>query len=72
MSIANELSSDVAVAVLAHEQGEPTIEPQELLGVILEVHTTLRHLTAQARAAGRAPQSSTGHSTTSEAAAGGH
>ncbi len=49
MSIANELSSDVAAAVLARENEEPAVEARKLLDLVKEVHTTLRHLTASAR-----------------------
>ncbi len=49
MSIANELSSDVAAAVLTRESDEPAVEARKLLDVVKEVHSTLRHLTAAAR-----------------------
>lgn len=48
MSIAHELSCDVAAAILAEgESGRP--EPAALTDVVLEVHTTLRRLTRESR-----------------------
>ena len=58
MSIANELSSDVAAAVLTRQSEAPTTESKELVGVIMEVHTTLRHLTVKARTGSRRAQGS--------------
>jgi len=54
MSIANELSCDVAAAVFASqaERSEPDIE--HLTQVILTLHTTLRQMTSEARARRRA------------------
>ena len=51
MSIAHELSCDVAAAMLAAREGEPdrSQSAPELTGVVLEVHTTLRRLTREAR-----------------------
>lgn len=49
MSIANELSSDVAAAMLARHDGERPQSAGELVGVVIEVHSTLRQLTAEAR-----------------------
>ncbi len=49
MSIANELSSDVAEAVLARRQDESSQSVRELAGVVKEVHSTLRRLTAESR-----------------------
>lgn len=57
MSIANELSSDVAAAVLARKNEETSIETSELKDVVLQVHTTLRHLTAEARKRGQLSRS---------------
>lgn len=51
MSIAHELSCDVAAAILA-EREERRPEPSAAAGltdVVLEVHTTLRRLTREAR-----------------------
>lgn len=49
MSIANELSSDVAEAVLARRQDESSQSVRALTEVVKEVHTTLRRLTAESR-----------------------
>lgn len=49
MSIANELSSDVAAAVLARREDGSSQNVRDLVGVVEEVHTTLRRLTAEAR-----------------------
>lgn len=54
MSIAHELSSDVAAAVLAAEEGETPRDASERAGVVLEVHSTLRRLSAEYRRKGRA------------------
>jgi hypothetical protein len=53
MSIANELSSDVATAVLARKDEETALDSSELKDVVMSVHTTLRHLTTEARKKGR-------------------
>jgi len=49
MSIANELSSDVAAALLSRREVERGLDASRLVNVIVEVHSTLRHLTAEAR-----------------------
>jgi hypothetical protein len=51
MSIAHELSCDVAAAMLAERGDEPgkSASSPDLTGVVLEVHTTLRRLTREAR-----------------------
>lgn len=53
MSIAHELSSDVAAAVLAAREDEPTHDASERAEVVLEVHSTLRRLSAEYRRRGR-------------------
>jgi hypothetical protein len=53
MSIAYELSSDVAAAVLAAEEGGPPRDASERAEVVLEVHSTLRRLSADYRRRGR-------------------
>ena len=53
MSIAHELSSDVAAAVLAPEEGESPRDASERAEVVLEVHSTLRRLSAENRRRGR-------------------
>lgn len=49
MSIANELSSDVAAAVLARKDNESLADSSILKDVVMKVHSTLRHLTTEAR-----------------------
>jgi hypothetical protein len=49
MSIANELSSDVAAALLCRPEEERGLDSSRLVKVIVEVHSTLRQLTAEAR-----------------------
>jgi hypothetical protein len=50
MSIGNELSCDVATAMLADLQDEQAATPgDQLTGIVLEVHSTLRRLTNDAR-----------------------
>lgn len=58
MSIANELSSDVAAAVLARNDQETAQNANALKDVVINVHSTLRHLTTAARKRGRRLQSS--------------
>jgi len=50
MSIAHELSCDVATAILSTREGVET-EPSstDLTNIVLEVHSTLRQLTSEAR-----------------------
>jgi hypothetical protein len=54
MSIAHELSSEVAAAVLADREGEARRDASERAEVVLEVHSTLRRLSAEYRRRGRA------------------
>ncbi|MGB7924284.1 MAG: hypothetical protein WCF57_13660 [Pyrinomonadaceae bacterium] len=49
MSIANELSSEVATAVFTRTREKAELEPKGLTKVVLEVHSTLRRLMADAR-----------------------
>jgi hypothetical protein len=49
MSIANELISDVAAALFARKEEKADIETKGLTNIVLEVHTTLRRLMADAR-----------------------
>jgi hypothetical protein len=53
MSIANELSSDVAAAVLAAGEGQAQGDANERVELVLEVHSTLRRLSADYRRRGR-------------------
>lgn len=58
MSIANELSSDVANAVLSRQDEQGALNSTELKAVVLSIHTTLRHLTSEARKDNRRPRPS--------------
>ncbi|MBA2338834.1 MAG: hypothetical protein H0V88_00415 [Pyrinomonadaceae bacterium] len=51
MSIANELSTDVAVAVLTRPENSTSAPPdsRELSNVVLEVYFTLQRLTLEAK-----------------------
>ena len=49
MSIANELSCDVAAAMFTRKEDEAPSTQRELAEVLLVVHSTLRHLTAESR-----------------------
>ena len=49
MSIAHELSSDVAAAMLAPQDDESPRSVGDLAEVVIEVHSTLRKLTAEGR-----------------------
>jgi len=53
MSIAHELSSDVAAAVLMAREGEAPGDANERAELVLEVHSTLRRLSAEYRRRGR-------------------
>ena len=54
MSIAHELSSEVASALLADGEGGSQRDSRERAEVVLEVHSTLRSLSSQYRKRGRA------------------
>ena len=58
MSIANELSSDVATAVLARQKEGAEADSNELKDVVMKVHSTLRRLTAEGRKMGTRTHSS--------------
>ena len=47
-TISNELSSEVATAILT-KQNELNRDPRELLNIVMTVHHTLRELSAKAR-----------------------
>ena len=49
MSIANELSCDVAAAMFTRKEDEAPSSQREVADVLLVVHSTLRHLTAESR-----------------------
>ena len=48
MAISNELSSDIAVAILANEKSPQ--ELKKLKEIILEVHSTLQKMSEETRA----------------------
>jgi hypothetical protein len=48
MAISNELSSDVAVAILANKKSPEELE--KLKDIILEVHSTLQKMSEETRA----------------------
>lgn len=75
MSIANELSSEVAAAVLTRKHDEAFINTNDLVEIVVEVHDILRHLTVEARRKNRFQSSSElprSISSSSSAAAGSH
>lgn len=47
LSVAHELSSEIAAAILARKQ--ETRDPKELKDIVVRVHTALQKLTAQCR-----------------------
>jgi hypothetical protein len=49
MSIANELSSEVASAVLSRKDEESSAEPGKLKDVVMSVHSALREMRAETR-----------------------
>lgn len=49
MSIANELSSDVAAAVLVRKETGNFTDSRELVAILLNFHSALRALTVEAR-----------------------
>lgn len=48
MTISNELSSEIAVALVAAKDKQPT-ELNDLKEILLEVHSTLQKLTEESR-----------------------
>jgi hypothetical protein len=71
MSIAHELSSEVAAAVLADREGEAPLDASGRAEVVLEVHSTLRRLSAEYRRRGRAAKGEAGDPPRGEGAASG-
>jgi hypothetical protein len=71
MSIAHELSSEVAAAVLAGKEGEAPLDASGRAEVVLEVHSTLRRLSAEYRRRGRVRQGEAGDPPRGESAASG-
>ena len=54
MSIAHELSSDVAAAVFVRKDGESKADTKVLTEIVLQFHSTVRGLTMKARERRRA------------------
>ena len=54
MSIAHELSSDVAAAVFVRKEGESKIDTKVLTEIVLQFHSTVRGLTTKERERRRA------------------
>ncbi|MBV9928466.1 MAG: hypothetical protein JOZ96_25850 [Acidobacteria bacterium] len=74
MSIAHELSSEVAAAVLADkegQEGEAPLDASSRAEVVLEVHSTLRRLSAEYRRRGRERRGEAGGPPPGEGAASG-
>lgn len=71
MSIANELSSEIAAAVLADGESETARDVSERAEVVLKVHSTLRRLSAEHRKKGRAERGASGDPPPGEGAASG-
>ena len=73
MSIAHELSSDVAAAVFVRREGDAKADAKVLTEIVLQFHSTVRGLTMKARARRRVqlvpPVSSTPSSSSSSKAA---
>ena len=49
MGIPNELSSDVAAAILAGKDQKVQAEPKELIEIVRNFHTAMRHLAVEER-----------------------
>lgn len=54
MSIAHELSSDVAAAVFVRKEGEAKADTKVLIEIVIQFHSTVRGLTIKARERRRA------------------
>jgi hypothetical protein len=49
MSISNELSSDLAAALLADRSNAENEDTKQRIAIVAQVHSTLRQLTAEER-----------------------
>lgn len=56
MSIANEISSEIAAAVLTRQGDEDSERRSDLKDVIIKAYSTLRHMTTESRKANRRAQ----------------
>jgi hypothetical protein len=72
MAIANELSSEVATAVLAHVNREDQSRTEELKEILVRFYLTLRSLTGESRRARRRVKASKITSALEARAAGNH
>lgn len=70
MSIDHDVSSEVAAALLAADEGETPRDPSRLAEVVREVHSTLRRLEAESRRKHRRSASPTDEPPTGRAASG--
>src|SRR5215203_927474 len=70
MSIDNELSSEVAAALLAPDEGKSPRDASRLAEVVKDVHSTLRQLEAESRRKNRRPASTRDEPPTGSAASG--
>ena len=71
MGIANELSSEVAAAVLARRPDAARAEAKELIEIVRDFHSAMRDLESEARSR-RASQLTAADSSTTRAASGNH
>lgn len=75
MAIANELSSDVATAVLAHGENGTQAERKALIEIVRNFYSALRPLTTEARrrrVRSQAPDETPPSSSSTRAASGNH
>lgn len=70
MSIDHELSSEVAAALLAADEGEPPRDASKLAEVVKEVHSALREMEAESRRKFRRGAGAWGEPPTGRAASG--
>jgi hypothetical protein len=49
MSISNELSSDLAAALLTDRNNDEPVDTKQRVAIVAEVHSILRRLTAEER-----------------------
>ncbi len=68
MSIAHELSCDVAAAILAEQVNPPETTAADLSEIVLAVHSTLRQMTTEARTRKRRATANAINSSQSDAA----
>ena len=49
MSVSNELSSDLAGVLLEQEKRNDPVETRQLLAIVAQVHSSLKHLKSEER-----------------------